>query len=273
MAYPEVVLSVAQGRPKDPVIEKGGIGSITQRLQVKIGCIPVTGKLLLVVLSVLALVPWISIPRATARPNEHPMDAATQAVLASVRIPLDSGLAVDSKDEQSSRGSVKPCGVRAIPLAGKKAGPIWGSPRPHRTQFFTAASGRGDVGPKTEVWPSAQSTHDGPKSSIPPYEEKKRIALPDTFGAGEGCSAAAYEAVTAEYLEFLDIGALLCFSCNKSGKARICREARSKADFHQFVHDLEIVRIFPDREPREGVLFVARHTSGGSGWCDFITLR
>jgi len=234
--------------------------------------ISVTAIRWVTVFLVVLLVPGIAMAEAMAGPNEQRMVAAMQGALESDKIPSKGGQDVDSKDHEAGRAFIKACGVRANALPGKGCGTAWSTPDPDRTQYLTAALGPDDMPPIIAVPPQAASTDDGPKSYIPPYEERKRIAVPDTFGAGGDCHAAAYEAVTAEYLEFLDIAAWLCFSCNKGNEARTCLEARSSSDFHQFVDTLKIVPIFRDRQPQEGILFIARHTAGGSGWCKFVTL-
>jgi hypothetical protein len=115
------------------------------------------------------------------------------------------------------------------------------------------------------------SKPDTAKQTIPPYEQKERIASPETFGAGQECYATAYEATTEDDLIHHDIAALLCFSCNKGKMARTCFEARSEPWFHQFVDRLERVPILHEREPREGILFMAMF-SGGGGWSKLLTL-
>lgn len=138
---------------------------------------------------------------------------------------------------------------------------------------YLAATTQGEQPAPTTV-PSGQSgaTSKGSELCLP-YREKKRISIPETFGAGRQCYAVAYEEIVSrEPLLFLSMPAWLCFSCDECRKGRTCFEARSEAFAHQFVHRLEIVPIFRHREPREAILFSARFYGGGSGWSKLITL-
>ncbi|MBI5570406.1 MAG: hypothetical protein HY914_10715 [Desulfomonile tiedjei] len=145
------------------------------------------------------------------------------------------------------------------------------APRSDLTPRLVAAGGKDDLGIITAPSDGALSPGDGRKVGIP-YEEKKRIAIPAAFGAGQECHAAAYEAAIGDPRESYDPAAWLCFSCTKDTKARTCFEARSASYSHQFVHHLPIVPIFPHKEPREGILFSATFSGGGSGWSEFLTL-
>jgi hypothetical protein len=134
-------------------------------------------------------------------------------------------------------------------------------------QSLMAALGPDDLGAVTCPLTQPESTPS--KQTIPPYDEKERIAIPDTFGAGQDCYATAYEAAVDDLHDF---PALLCFACNKGKKARTCFEARSEPWSHQYVDRLKIVPICRDRGPREGVLFAAAVNYGGSGWTRLLTL-
>lgn len=112
--------------------------------------------------------------------------------------------------------------------------------------------------------------HDEVRSCIA-YKEEKRISLPETLVAGWECHAAAYQADLEDLILF-DVPAWLCFSCNGGNRARICFEARSEGYGHQFVSDLEMVPVFPDRQPRQAVLFSATFSGGGSGASRLLTL-
>jgi hypothetical protein len=199
--------------------------------------VPLTIKCTVAILMVLTLAPWIGIAgRATAL-DEQLMEPAKTGDLPRLKTVLKKGAALHAEDV----GSTRPLDC---------------------SQRLTAASGAEKSVPTTAPSDQDATTDERPKAYIPPYAEEKRIAIPDTFGAGRQCHAEAYMETNGG---FSGGPALLCFWCAEGRKGRTCFEAQSERLGHQFVDRLEIVPVFRDREPREAILFSAAYCSG-SAW-------
>jgi hypothetical protein len=223
----------------------------------------------MVLVVVLALLPCAGVGKGEATLDKQLVQAAARGDLGPLKTLLQRAAALHPEDDGGGVGRVERAGVPSNPVSGKR----WGGPGStlplDRGQQLAATSEADKPGPSTAPSDKDAATDAGPTASIPPYEEKKRITIPDTFGAGQGCYAAAYEAITADELEDLDMAALVCFSCKKGMVARTCFEARSDFwhhQFHQFIDCLEIVPILSDRQPHEGILFVARARAGPIVW-------
>lgn len=109
------------------------------------------------------------------------------------------------------------------------------------------------------------------------YREAKRISISETFGTNERWYAVAYEAYSTKFQDAGDNKwpAKLCFVQENGKMEQKCFEAtRTGTNIlpYQWVKGLLVVPIFTNKYPREGVLFTAIVSGGGSGWGRLLTL-
>ncbi|MEW6741103.1 MAG: hypothetical protein AB1325_14535, partial [Nitrospirota bacterium] len=109
------------------------------------------------------------------------------------------------------------------------------------------------------------------KANSVEYVEVKTIPLYEVFKTKEKWYATAYQAKTKD-LESTELPAKICFAHNSAKQDQFCFETKSNKYKFQFVETLSIVPLFKKKEPKQGVLFIAKFSGGGSGTLSLITI-